>query len=150
MRALGVNVRWALVVTVLACEPARPALSPPAPAARPEVPKEDPGAPLVGEASALAKKEIAIATVVRASFEPLKRCYEAGLARDPNLTGRVTTMFVISSTGEVTSLERVPGGADEMPDAAVSHCVREHFATFTFPPMPNQSVIYPIVFNPGD
>ncbi len=67
-----------------------------------------PGAPpsfraLSMEASGrLAPEEIR--SVVRARFGELRKCYEAGLRRDPNLAGRITVRFVIGRDGKVTAV----------------------------------------------
>ncbi len=92
-----------------------------------------------------------IQKVVRADFAAMKRCYEAGLGRNPNLTGRISTKFVIDLEGHVASAEPFESGP-AFPDADVVACVVARFATLTFPKPEGGivTVVYPIVFNPGD
>jgi predicted Zn-dependent peptidase len=91
-----------------------------------------------------------IQRVVRQRFGVFRRCYEDGLRKAPSLQGRVTTRFVIDTNGHVTSaaLETTNDG---LPDLAVQQCVAAGFTTLTFrPPQKNETVTYPIIFNPGD
>jgi hypothetical protein len=91
-----------------------------------------------------------IQRVVRARFPVFRRCYEAGLAINVNLTGRVMIKFVIDPNGEVHS------AADEgstLPNADVVACVAHHFLELSFPrPQPDKpvTVVYPIQFNFAD
>jgi hypothetical protein len=88
-----------------------------------------------------------IQAVVRASFGPMRLCYEAGLARDSNLGGRTATKFVIARDGSVSS---VSDAGSDLPDPEVVRCVRESFSTLRFPEPEGGvvTVVYPIVFNP--
>lgn len=88
-----------------------------------------------------------IQRIVRQNFERIRTCYEAGLARDPKLTGRVTVRFVISTEGSVTSAS---DEKSELSDAQVRDCVVEQFKQMSFP-KPERgkvTVVYPILLAP--
>ena len=91
----------------------------------------------------------AILKVVQQSFERFRLCYEDGLRRDPNLQGRVATKFVIDRSGAVSTAQ--DGGSD-LPDRNVVACVVRAFGSLVFPPPKDGivTVVYPIIFNPGD
>lgn len=101
-----------------------------------------------------------IQKVVRANFGRMRSCYEAGLGRNPKLAGTVSTKFVIDTEGRVSSAQAAPNtkfGANEpdsppFPDADVTKCVVDVFATLRFPKPDGGivTVVYPIIFNPGD
>lgn len=87
--------------------------------------------------------------VVRWNIDGFRACYEAGLASNPNLKGRVTLRFTIGKDGKVTSM--TDGGSD-LPDANVVRCVLDHGATLVFPAPRGGSpvqVTYPIDFKPA-
>lgn len=86
--------------------------------------------------------------IVRSNFEKLRTCYEAGLGRNSELTGRVTARFVIDRTGKVSN---VADGGSDIPDPEVKSCVLKAMYTLEFPPPANGivTVVYPIVFAPG-
>jgi len=90
-----------------------------------------------------------IQTVVRAGFGSMRKCYEAGLRASPNLSGRVTIKFVIDMDGNVQSA--ADEGSD-YPDVTVIQCVAEAFKKLHFPRPEggNVTVVYPIIFNPGE
>ncbi len=86
--------------------------------------------------------------IVRADFPGMRRCYDAGLAKNPRLAGTVTVRFVIRETGNVT--QATDGGSD-LPDAGVVKCVVARFASLGYP-APSGGVVavtYPIRFAPG-
>jgi TonB family protein len=89
-----------------------------------------------------------IQRVVRASFGPMRDCYEQGLARNPGLSGRVAVSFVIDRDGVVSGamLHRF----STMPDPEVASCVVQAFRALVFPkPVGGQvTVVYPIQFSP--
>lgn len=101
---------------------------------------------------------------IRASFFKFKKCYEAGLARDPKLAGRVSVRFVIENDGTVSdareSREPSPfaspdGGtttpAMEAPEVVA--CIVSAFRDVRFPTFTKSKhmiVVYPIAFSPGD
>ena len=80
-----------------------------------------------------------IQDIVRARFAAFQKCYEAGLARHADLTGKLTMRFVIGLDGKVSDA-RVADST--LPDCAVSRCVREANGGIV-------SVVYPIVFEPA-
>ncbi|WP_438044060.1 AgmX/PglI C-terminal domain-containing protein [Sorangium sp. So ce128] len=100
-----------------------------------------------------------IRNVVRARFGELRKCYEDGLRRDPNLAGRIAVRFVIGRDGKVTAVAEgdlpnspPPSPASAlMPDRAVVSCVLREFEKFTFPAPAGGvvTVVYPIMFSPG-
>jgi hypothetical protein len=106
----------------------------------------------------------AIQGVVRAKFRRFRRCYEEGLRHDAELHGRVSTWFVIGMDGRVIDAhpwaieeerrgDRSPGRSEPpLDDAAVVACIVQGFKRLTFPRPEGGpvTVVYPIVFDPGD
>ncbi|HET9933895.1 MAG TPA: AgmX/PglI C-terminal domain-containing protein [Polyangiaceae bacterium] len=88
-----------------------------------------------------------IQSLVRKSFAEFRHCYEAGLARDPNLEGRISVRFVIGLDGSVTAAR--DAGSD-IPDSRVRDCVIDAFLKLRFPEPDGGivTVVYPIVFQP--
>ncbi|MGO8999889.1 MAG: M56 family metallopeptidase [Polyangiaceae bacterium] len=89
----------------------------------------------------------AIQTTVRGSFGAFKTCYEAGLKRDPKLTGTVNVKSTFGGDGAVKD------AADEnstLPDKDVVACVVGEFRKLTFPtgPAGTVTIVYPIQFSP--
>lgn len=108
-----------------------------------------------------------IQKVVRSNFAPMRKCYEEGLARNPKLEGKIATKFVIEADGKVSAaveihdapppneMEKLVMPADNgarFPDKVVEGCVVSKFAALTFPKPEGGivTVVYPIVFAPGD
>lgn len=89
-----------------------------------------------------------IQRVVRQNFGRFRACYQTGLARNPNLEGRVAARFVIARDGAVSN---VANGGSDLPDAAVVGCVLSAFYGLSFPQPDNGivTVTYPIVLSPG-
>ncbi|HEY2509953.1 MAG TPA: AgmX/PglI C-terminal domain-containing protein [Polyangiaceae bacterium] len=86
---------------------------------------------------------------VRSHFGLLRTCYESGLRVDPNLQGTVATKFVIKRDGTVSHVE---GVGSDLPARRVLACVHDAFRKLVFP-RPNGgivTVVYPIIFKPGD
>ncbi len=89
-----------------------------------------------------------IQRIVRQNFGRFRGCYEAGLVRNPSLSGTVTTRFVIDHGGAVASA--VDGGSS-LPDPAVTACVVRAFSGVSFP-QPDWGIVtvnYPIQFSPN-
>jgi hypothetical protein len=89
-----------------------------------------------------------IQKTVRQNFGRFRNCYEEGLARDPNLKGRIGVRFVIGRNGEVTN---VGDAGSDLPDAAVVSCVISSFHGLHFP-KPEGGIVaveYPLLFTPG-
>ncbi len=90
-----------------------------------------------------------IQRIVRQNFGRFRLCYENGLRTNPNLAGRVSVKFVIDRSGSVAKAE---DGGSEIPDPAVVSCVARGFGNLSFPQPEGGvvTVVYPIIFNPGD
>jgi TonB family protein len=95
-----------------------------------------------------------IRRIVRQNFGALRLCYEKGLARDPKLAGQVAVSFTIDRDGHVSRAGATPPakGAPRIDEPDVEACVVARFASLTFPAPEGGivTVVYPIVFNPGD
>jgi hypothetical protein len=90
-----------------------------------------------------------IQRIVRQNFGRFRLCYENGLRTNPNLQGRVAVKFVIDRSGAVSTAS--DGGSD-LPDQGVVSCVVRGFSNLSFPQPEGGivTVVYPIIFNPGD
>jgi FHA domain len=90
-----------------------------------------------------------IQRIVRQNFGRFRLCYENGMRNNPNLQGRVTVKFVIDRGGGVAMT--ADGGSD-LPDQGVVQCVVRGFGNLSFPQPEGGvvTVVYPIMFNPGD
>ena len=90
-----------------------------------------------------------IQRIVRQNFGRFRLCYENGLRTNPNLQGRVSAKFVIDRAGSVPTSS--DGGSD-LPDQAVVACVVRGFSSLSFPQPEGGvvTVVYPIIFAPGD
>ena len=89
-----------------------------------------------------------IQRIVRQNFGRFRMCYEQGLARNPNLEGRVGVRFVIGRDGSVSN---VGNGGSDIPDNAVVSCTVAAFYGLSFP-QPEGGIVtvtYPIIFSPG-
>jgi hypothetical protein len=86
--------------------------------------------------------------IIRQNFGRFRLCYEDGLRANNELSGRVTTRFVIGRDGAVTS---VSDGGSDLPDHAVIACVGRAFQRLSFP-QPESGIVrvtYPISFSPA-
>ncbi|MGD0676187.1 MAG: AgmX/PglI C-terminal domain-containing protein [Polyangiaceae bacterium] len=90
-----------------------------------------------------------IQRIVRQNFGRFRLCYENGMRNNPNLQGRVSVKFVIDRSGAVAMT--ADGGSD-LPDQGVVQCVVRGFGNLSFPQPEGGmvTVVYPIMFNPGD
>ncbi len=90
-----------------------------------------------------------IQRIVRQNYGRFRLCYENGLRNNPNLQGRVSIRFVIGRDGAVSN---VGNGGSDMPDAAVVQCVIRAYYGLSFPQPEGGivTVVYPIMFSPGD
>ncbi len=90
-----------------------------------------------------------IQRIVRQNFGRFRLCYENGMRTNPNLAGRVAVKFVIDRSGSVSTAS--DGGSD-LPDQGVVSCVVRGFNNLSFPQPEGGivTVVYPIIFNPGD
>ncbi len=89
-----------------------------------------------------------IQRIVRQNYGRFRLCYEQGLARNPNLEGRVQVRFVIGRDGSVSN---VGNGGSDIPDSAVVQCVIRNYYGLSFPQPEGGivTVVYPIMFSPG-
>lgn len=89
-----------------------------------------------------------IRQLIRKNFGAFRKCYEAGLGRDPKLEGLVLTRFVIERDGSVSNVDT---SKSEIADSEVATCVGASFETLRFPE-PDGGIVrvtYPIRFSPG-
>lgn len=92
-----------------------------------------------------------IRRVVRSHINEVRHCYNQGLTRDPNLSGRVTVQFQIGGTGRVTAAVPTVKGTS-LSDKGVQRCVAKAVRRWKFPRARNggmSMVSYPFVFSPG-
>jgi hypothetical protein len=89
-----------------------------------------------------------IQRIVRQNFGRFRMCFENGLTRNPNLTGRVTARFVIGRDGAVSNVQN--GGSD-LPDSTAVSCVLQAYYGLSFPSPENGivTVSYPLMFSAG-
>jgi FHA domain len=89
-----------------------------------------------------------IQRIIRQNFGRFRMCYEQGLARNPNLEGRVAARFVIGRDGAVSN---VSNGGSDIPDSGVASCVLNAFYGLSFPAPEDGivTVVYPILFSPS-
>ena len=90
-----------------------------------------------------------IQRIVRENAGRMRMCYQGGLRTNPTLTGRVTTKFIIGRDGSVAVAQ--DAGSD-LPDQQVVQCVVKSFQSMSFPQPEGgvATVVYPIVFSPGE
>lgn len=90
-----------------------------------------------------------IQRIVREHFPTFKRCYEIALRGDPTVHGRTSTEFVIGRNGHVASSVDVETNSTLPRD--VRDCVADRMRFLEFPPPDGGvvTVIYPLVFSPG-
>jgi hypothetical protein len=88
-----------------------------------------------------------IQRIVRQSFGRFRGCYEAGLAKDPGLKGKVSVRFVIGKDGAVAS---VADAGSDLPAAGVKKCLLAAFSKLSFPAPEGGIVtaVYPLDFSP--
>jgi len=90
-----------------------------------------------------------IRRIVRNHQNEVRHCYNQGLARDPNLKGRVAVMFTIGPSGTVPS---AAVAETTLKDGNVANCVAKSVRRWKFPkPQTGGSamVTYPFSFSPG-
>jgi hypothetical protein len=90
-----------------------------------------------------------IQRIVRQNHGRFRLCYEGGLRNNPALQGRVEVRFVIGRDGAVSS---VSNGNSDLPDARAVQCVVQAYYGLSFPQPEGGivTVVYPIMFSPGD
>ena len=89
-----------------------------------------------------------IQSVVRKAYGFFRGCYEQGLGRNPNLTGKVTARFVIELDGTVS---HASDGGSDLSEPDVVKCIVSQFFKIQFPPPDGGivTVVYPMIFSPG-
>jgi tetratricopeptide (TPR) repeat protein len=89
-----------------------------------------------------------IQRVVRQKFGAMRACYEAGLARNPTLAGRVSIKFIVDRTGHVAQADM---NGSSLLDAQVNACIVREFRGLQFPAPEggNITVMYPLTFSNG-
>jgi hypothetical protein len=88
-----------------------------------------------------------IQLVVQMNDGRFRACYHQGLLRNPQLTGTVTTRFLIGRDGAVAS--SIDSGST-LPDRAVVACIVGAFQTLLFPaPEAPVTVVYPFALSPS-
>jgi hypothetical protein len=90
---------------------------------------------------------IVIQKIVRDHFSEYRACYETGLGRNRNLSGRVAIKFIIDRSGTVRDTQPV---CTSLPDDAVVRCIVDGFNRLSFPDPEGGlvTVVYPILFTP--
>ena len=92
---------------------------------------------------------LAIRRIVRAHINEIRSCYNEGLTRDPNLSGRVVLKFTIKPDGKVRS---AVVSSNDSGDSAVGKCMAKVAKNWKFPKVPGGGdvvVSYPFVIHPG-
>lgn len=90
-----------------------------------------------------------IQRTVRQSFGRFRLCYQNALRDNPSLQGRVTVKFIIDRTG---SVQLAADGGSDLPAGKAVECVVRGFGNLSFPQPEGGvvTVVYPILFTPGD
>jgi hypothetical protein len=88
-----------------------------------------------------------IQRIVRDNFGRFEVCYDAGLRKQPRLSGRVAVKFTIDRRGAVAMAS--DAGSDLEDDVVVA-CVVRAFDSLVFPESTDSAVtvVYPVVFTP--
>ena len=90
-----------------------------------------------------------VGRVINRVVNQAKYCYDKELTRNPNLSGKVTTFFIIGSTGAVQTSKI---SASTMNDAQVEDCLIRVIQRLRFPPCQGggiAEVTYPWIFKSG-
>lgn len=138
---------------VFGCRPSSGAPSQPRSTAEPgatptssrSAPESDVAGPDAREGPPLTRDEIR--TVVRAKLPEVRACFEAGLATNPALGGRVLLRFTINAGGRAEGIRVVENPSD---DADLGACLVEALAHWQFPRPRGGAAItvsYPFVFS---
>ena len=93
-------------------------------------------------------KEV-IRRIVRRHTNEVRACYEARLAADPTLAGKIVVRFVLDAGGHVVA---VSIAESTFPDTAVETCIANAVRAWTFPAVPgggSASITYPFELSPA-
>lgn len=91
-----------------------------------------------------------IRRVVMAHAGDIKRCYEQGLARRPDLEGRVTLKFTIGKTGTVAAVSVTE---TTLNDRATEQCIMRTASKWVFPKPSGDGLVtvsYPFILKSAD
>ena len=91
-----------------------------------------------------------IRRVVRSHINEVKRCYEQGLTRRPDLEGRVVVKFTIGNTGTVLSATIQETTLSDRP---VEQCIVGAALRWVFPKPTGEGTVvisYPFLLKPGN
>jgi TonB family protein len=89
-----------------------------------------------------------VQNVVQGGYFSMRECYEEGLARDTELSGKIQVRFIIDHDGRVSSAQL---DDNTLPDCEAARCMLEVYRRLEFPE-PNGgrvTVVYPLTFTPG-
>lgn len=153
-------------VVVVGCASASSASSTPNSPVTGPAANVDPPSPVVADASVASAREDGQGTgevdahldkkqireVVTDNILDVRDCYNAGLAKQPDLIGRVVIEFVIGPEGAVV---RSTITANDLPESAteVAECIASATANWTFPRNGGENniiVTYPFNLSPGE
>jgi Ca-activated chloride channel family protein len=89
-----------------------------------------------------------IRRIVRAHVGEVRKCYDDGLKRDPNLKGRVLIAFTIGKSGKVVA---ATVESTTVADAAVGECIAKAAGRWKFPKneIGDVTIKYPFVLEAG-
>ena len=86
---------------------------------------------------------------LRAHINEVRLCYNQGLVRDPELSGKVSIQFTIGASGSVASATVADS---TLSDENVANCIAKAVKRWTFPKPTGGGVVavtYPFVLEPG-
>jgi TonB family protein len=89
--------------------------------------------------------------IVQNNRDKFRTCYEASLAANPGIQGRVTLKFVLSPDGSVKE-GGIDPGASAITKEDLERCMMNALRTLKFPPSKRgmeSTVRYPFTFKPG-
>jgi hypothetical protein len=85
---------------------------------------------------------------MRRNYLRFRRCYEAGLLKNPNLEGLVTTQFRILADGTIRDI--CIREESTLPDKFALQCIADEYSKLRFSQASRPvTVVYPILFSPG-
>jgi hypothetical protein len=88
----------------------------------------------------------ALVAALRARWGEVRSCYAEGLARTPDLSGRLCLRLRIAASGQVFDTSEVES---HFPDPEVVECARRAYANTEFPPSNEERiVVYPLRLGP--
>lgn len=101
---------------------------------------------LIGEAETtggLSREQVR--RVVHRNIPQVRFCYEQGLQAQPDMSGRVSVMFIIGQSGAVTTAQVV---GNDVGNARVGQCIADAVRRWPFPQSPGvTSVTYPFMLS---